>query len=228
MNDFELKKDKWLKEVAEQCHEFAIKTDLDFYVFQTPIFYNPDLLIIGINPGGDKSYSQLLKDKGYSKRPYDDLGYNENTLVMKPDWEIKNKLKGNDTLRNAFKRVFNKDNNLAILENTIMMNMFYFNTQKEIHINKINIKDEIKNYCIYKTKEFIEISNPKNILFLTSNDKNLKYCSVQNIEVLGNNVKKGLLGERNIHSIPHYGSYSAYSYVNAEKTGKKLSEIFSK
>lgn len=228
MNDFELKKDKWLKEVSNQCHEFALKTDLDFYVFQTPVSYNPDLLIIGINPGGDKSYCQLLNDKGYSKRPYNDLGYNENTLVIKPDWEIENQLKGNDIMRNAFKRVFNKENNLAILENTIMMNMFYFNTQKEIHIDKIDIKDEIKNYCINKTKEFIEILNPKNVLFLTSNNKNLKSCSVQNIEVLGNNIKKGLLGKREIYAIPHYGSYSAYSYVNAEKTGKNLSEIFLK
>ncbi len=42
MNDFEIKKEKWLKEVSDTCHEFAIKIDLDFYVFQTAVHYNPD------------------------------------------------------------------------------------------------------------------------------------------------------------------------------------------
>lgn len=225
MNEFELKRDKWLQEVAEQCHEFALKTDLDFYVFQTPIFNNPDLLIIGINPGGTGKYSDYLMSNKVEKRKPESLYYSDNTLYVKPDWEVD---KGNDTMRSVFKRVFNKENKLDILENTMMLNMFYFNTQKEIDIDKINIKAEIKKYCIEKTKEFINISNPKNILFLTSSNDNLKDCSVTKIEVAGSNIKKGLLGERTIYAIPHYSYYAAYSYVNSGKMGAKLSELFGK
>lgn len=226
MKEFELKKEKWLKEVANQCHEFALKIDLDFYIFQTPVMYNPDLLIIGINPGGEKSYSEILKEKGYNKRPYSDLGYDENTLVKKPEWEIKAKLKGSDTLRDRLKRVFNENNNLNILENSMMMNMFYFNTTKEKDI--LNINSEIKTYCINKTKELIEIINPKNILFLTSSEINLRGCSVENITVLGDNIKSGKLGKRTVYSIPHYGSYAAYSFEKSEKTGKSLSKLLKK
>ena len=85
-----------------------------------------------------------------------------------------------------------------------------------------------KNIGIEKTKEIIEIINPKNILFLTSSNSNLKNCSVNDITAIGSNIKTGKLGKRTIFAIPHYGSYSAYSYDNSEKTAKKLSEIFSK
>lgn len=226
MNDFEIKKEQWLKEVSDTCHEYALKIDLDFYVFQTPANYNPDLLIIGINPGGDKSYQTTLEEKGYDKRPFNNLGYDENTIAHKPQWEIDGKLKGADVLRGAFKRVFNQDNNLDILENTVMMNMFYFNTKTEKAIAEIETLKEIKAYCIAKTLEFIELSNPKNILFLTSNNYNLRECAVKQITVLGDNVKTGKLGERVIYAIPHYGSYAAYSHVNAAKMGKKLSTLF--
>ncbi len=220
--------ENWLNEVTNECHEFALETDLDFYVFQTPIIYNPELLIIGINPGGMGSYSQYLKKNNVKKRSPNSIYYSENTLINKPEWEIENKLKGNDVMRNAFKRLFNKENNLDILQNTVFMNMFYFNTQKEIHINNIKTKDVIKKYCIEKTIEFIDIIRPKNILFLTSNNKNLKDVTIKNIEEVGNNIKKGLLKDKVVYAIPHYGSYSAYSYENSEKTGKSLSKIFLK
>ena len=222
MNDFEIKKEKWLREVSDTCHEFALKINLDFYVFQTQVYYNPDLLIIGINPGSSKTYKEILADKKYDKRPYNDLGYNENTLIQKPQWEAKGQ--GADKLRSAFKRVFNKDNDLDILEHTIMMNMFYFNTtvEKDIH----SISKEIKTYCIDKTLEFIEILNPKNILFLTSSEFNLKNCSVKEISTIENKIKKGKLGTKVIYAIPHYGSYGAYSYNHSSKMGKSLSKLF--
>ena len=85
--EFILKRDQWLEDVSNQCNEYALKCDLDFYVFQTPVdLYNPELLIIGINPGGGKPYSEMLIQKGYSKRPATDLGYDINTLTTKPQW----------------------------------------------------------------------------------------------------------------------------------------------
>jgi hypothetical protein len=160
---------------------------LDFYVFQTPCdVYNPKLLIIGINPGGSKPYSVALQEKnqqekGYGeKRRADDLGYGENTLAAKPQWEIDAKLKGADRMRSSLHKVFHKDNNLDILEDTVMMNMFYFNTKQAKDIN--NISDEIREYCKTKTLEFIDILNPQNILYLTTDDSNLKACGVTSLK----------------------------------------------
>jgi hypothetical protein len=217
--EFLEKREKWLDEVSDQCHEYALKIDLDFYVFQTPSDkYKPKLLIIGINPGGSKSYSDALKEKGYDKRPGYDLGPDVNLLVEKPDWS------NNDRLRNSLQRVFHKDNGLDILKDTVMMNMFYFNTVQSKDIDGINA--EIRKYCIAKTIEFIDILKPQNILFLTNDYSNLQSCSVKSIKTLENFIKQGTLGEHTVYAIPHYGYFSAYSYENSAKLGKNLSKIF--
>lgn len=74
MTDFQNKFEKLLEKVCDQCHEYATKkTDLDFYVFQTPLPQtpNPELLIIAINPGGENSYSKMLEIKSKEhNRPY--------------------------------------------------------------------------------------------------------------------------------------------------------------
>lgn len=223
--EFLQKRDQWLKEVSDQCHEFASKDESypDFYVFQTPCDkYNPDLLIIGINPGGGRPYTEMLKKKGYTKRPSTDLGYDTNTLVTKPQWE---KEKGNDAMRSAFSRVFTDENKLKkTLEEAVMMNMCYFNTLTEKDMK--SIPDELINYCRTKTLEFIEILNPKNILFLTSQDSNLKKCGVSNIQGIDNNVKRGKLTNKDVFVIPHYGYHGAYSFAKGAEMGKTLRKAF--
>lgn len=209
-----------LSEVSDTCHVFADKIDRDFYVFQTPIIYNPDLLIIGINPGGGKSYKEILSEKRYEKRPANDLGYNDNTLTTKPAWESD---KGSDILRDRLSRVFNPENNLNILEQSVMMNMIYFNSQKAHEI--FSLPSEIIGYCLNTTQKFVEVINPKNILFLTSNNWSLSKCGVKNIKPLGNNIKEGKLNNRTVYAIPHYGYYSAYSHINSEMMGKKLADL---
>ena len=114
MENFEKRKNEWLESVSNDCHQFALKTNLDFYVFQTPIFYNPKLLIIGINPGGGKTYSEVLSEKNIDRRTSETLFYGENTLFEKPKWEIEGKLKGSDVLRDRLKRIFNEKNDLNI------------------------------------------------------------------------------------------------------------------
>jgi len=212
-----------LSEVSDTCHEFALEINRDFYVFQTPIIYNPDLLIIGINPGGGKSYKEILSEKRYEKRPANDLGYNDNTLTTKPAWEIEAKLRGSDILRDRLSRVFNPENNLNILEQSVMMNMIYFNSQKAHEI--FSLPSEIIGYCLNTTQKFVEVINPKNILFLTSNNWSLSKCGVKNIKPLGNNIKEGKLNNRTVYAIPHYGYYSAYSHINSEMMGKKLADL---
>ena len=64
MSEFELKREKWLNEVANGCHSLAIayEENPDFYVFQsTSNIQNPDLLIIGANPGRYETYKDRIK-----------------------------------------------------------------------------------------------------------------------------------------------------------------------
>ncbi len=229
--EFEKKREKWLKEVSEQCHIFAKETDIDYYVFQTPSnIYRPKLLIIGINPGGGKSYSEMLKCNRWDERPYTSLEQGVNILVEKPYWEKECGGKGTDIIRERLGRVFNKGTGLeGILAQSVFMNMFYFNTDKEADIDKIlpgNIR-EIKNYCKEKTLEWIELSNPQNVLFLTSK---LGISGATEIKSLGNFVKEGILNGRKVYSIPHYSYYRAYSCregssENAQKINGQLRKI---
>ncbi|TZF81764.1 hypothetical protein FW774_17050 [Pedobacter sp. BS3] len=221
------KRDLWLEEVNSQCHEYAKEIDLDFYVFQTPINkYNPDLLIIGINPGGEGKYSKWLERNKKDKRTNESLYYGVNTLVEKPYWEIEDKNKGADTMRAAFSKVFTEENGLkSVLKNAVMMNMIYFNTKTEKDLNSIPI--EMRNFCISKTLEFIDILKPKNILFLT-NEKMLKKYGVKNILQVSDTVKKGNLNDLDIFCIPHYGAYAYYSDKRGRKMGDTLAQLFNK
>jgi hypothetical protein len=195
---------------------------LDFYVFQTPCdVYNPKLLLIGINPGGYKSYKQALEEKGYDKRPANDLG---NNISLSED-------KASADMRNWIKRVFNRDNNFDILNDTVIMNMLYFNTERAKDI--AGIKTEIRKYCVDKTMEFVEILNPKNILFFTYDDKNLRSYGVKNITVKERFIKQGILGTHTVYAIPHYKYVQRnvddiYPYTKEEcaKIVQSLNEIF--
>lgn len=163
MNEFIRKRETWLKEVAEKCDNFASRNDEfpDFYVFQSRSdIYNPDLLIIGANTGNAITYRQIKKIKKIDKRTWLDLGYGSNQYIENennPEWRI----------NKPILKMFQSKNARKALENSVIMNVIYFNTKSVSDLKKHNVEiKEIKNFCIKKTKEFIDIIKPKNILFI--------------------------------------------------------------
>lgn len=225
---FHAKRVNWLKEVADQCHKYATQLDVDFYVFQTPCEqYNPDLLIIGINPGGGKGYNEMLLKNHWVKRPFESLQQDVNTLTTKPYWEIESKEKGADYMRFRMSKVFTAKNNLKeILENAVMMNICYFNTKDESLMNK-SISQEVQNFCAIKTLEFIEILNPKNILIISSSVKNIGKLQVRGTNQINKFIKEGFINDRRVYTIPHYASRTgAYSEIEGNDLGVKLKSLF--
>jgi len=217
--EFEIKKEKWLQEVADGCHEIATEIDLDFYIFQTPIIYNPDLLLIGINPGSNNSYSKMLKEKGVKKREASSLYYNENLLVEEAnDWKD-----GMGAVRNKFKEIFFDDYLFSQLKNSVMMNMYYFNTKSSMDIK--NLDAELKAYCLEKTKEFIDIINPKNIVFFTSDKSILAKIGVKEIQQVDTFLKIGKLNDHKIISIPHFSARGYNSKSIRNNIGKQLKKV---
>jgi hypothetical protein len=228
-NEFEEKLNAWLQDVAVTCDKYAKEIDLDFYPFQSPLPKGQlDLLIVGINPGGDTSYKKMMEQKSedYGKvidaRTSDMLAYGENMYAVKPQWEIDNKLKGNDVMRAKLKRVFVSEQLQNILKSSTVMNLYYFNTQNTAKLGNLN--NTIKEFCINKTLEFIEIVNPKLILFFTTSDYELSKCGVKNIKSIGNYMKEGVLNGQKVLTMPNPGFYRAYSYVNGEKMGKIIQD----
>lgn len=77
MNKLQQALQEWGKKVCKECRAFIDEgnTDQDFYVFQTEIpKESPELLLVGINPGGSKSY----KERGKERETIDDLTQGSN------------------------------------------------------------------------------------------------------------------------------------------------------
>lgn len=193
MTEFEFKLDKWLGEVADKCHDLASNEnfDLDFYVFQSAIQYNPKLMLIGANPGGNVSYSKKNKGK---KRTKNELGENENTFIkyyddcdwvrLKPLYDMFN---GNTLSMDYFKD--------AVITNLSYFNSGTFNVLKD----KMRIVGrEPLDFCIQKNLELIKyIIKPQNIILMgaPARDNFSKYLD-QPLETIletkNNGIKKSV------------------------------------
>lgn len=221
--EFLQKREIWLNEVADQCHEYALEIDKDFYVFQSSSkLFRPDILLIGINPGDSGTYKDALKNikqnKNEDRRNADNLDYPKNLLVESGgDWDKM------DSVRKKIKTIFHSENLFKYLENSVMMNMIYFNTKSSSDIK--NLGDEIINYCTSKTVQFVEIIEPRNIVFFTSDSRFLKKCGITDIKKVGDFTKIGKWKGREVIAIPHFSArgYSAYDIKN--KIGSELEKF---
>ena len=121
-------------------------------------------------------------------------------------------------VRRKFREIFFTDLLFSKLQNSVMTNMIYFNTQSTKDLKNLNTK--IEEYCIRKTLELIEILQPKNILIFSSNTSLLKKIGIEDLQLKGDYTKVGLLNKRNVCAIPHF---SARGY-NTEKVRNKIGE----
>jgi len=172
MNQLQKELQEWGERVCVECRELIErgKTDKDFYVFQTAIpVKSPELLLVGINPGGGKTYEEQVSKcrKGQHRETIEDLaqGYN----IYK------------DVENNAFQsRALSRIASLSHLiesDNVTGINVCYFNTN-----NVADLNSDVLAFCAKQTKELIEILQPKRIIFLTSTESSLKLVGVEKIK----------------------------------------------
>ena len=195
--------------------------DLGFYT-QTPLsifldenIKEPDLLILGINPGsggGIKEYTgtELLKGNPCFERIDNDYIINE--LKNKED-KIKNTRGW--ALWHQIYRMLEYSNRQELLEdinNFVISNMIFFGTENEKQIpKKIDL-----NECARRTVELVNILHPKIVLLLGSNATTLfEEVSKLKLGTLVDNSISYLKYSDNtlVLSIKH----TAYHYSNLEK-----------
>ncbi|WP_166333015.1 hypothetical protein [Sphingobacterium chungjuense] len=216
MTEFNDKIERWLQEVTDRCHGFAIKADLDFYAFQTKIISNPELLIVGINPGSNGKYTDYLSNNKQSKRLPHSIHYTENLLVEGgKGWED-----GMQSTRRKFREMFHDEQLFTVLQNSVMMNAIYFNTVGSSDLTILS--DEIETYCVEKTKEMIEILDPKNILIFSSDKLWLKKIGVTDIEQIDRITKSGQWNGRAILAVPHFSARGHNKKETRNEIGQML------
>lgn len=225
MRDFENKLKNWAINAVDFCHNIATDKnenfDLAYYSFQNTPIENPEILFLGINPGGEAyNYASqyenpiwnLLNDKKMTPERF----VKANPLVEEmKTWKMwKN-------LENTF-----YTEKLHKLYNTSMkMNLVYFNTP--------NISDFLnrKNgFSIFKKNKDLSIDlilnviKPKSIICLGT-AQCFDYLPLKNKETLLKGKKRllvrGNLENITVYGIPHpSGSYT--SYVDLEKIASLL------
>ncbi len=214
MENFNAKILEFWTEVQEIYDPIQKETDLNYYVFQTSIRYNPDLMIIGINPGGEFSSEKNLVNKmaeqGKFKNMYIDWMYTETPNKTDNEWF------------NTLCSIFDYPNNPAmkrVLENAVGTNCFYINTGS---VQSLNKQYDTKNLYLQSrslVNKLIDIIQPKKILTLGEIPfKCIKGSKQKPVPVNDkNNIKSAFHGNIPVYNIPNPSRIHKNTYYAGEK-----------
>lgn len=137
---------------APYVAEGGLLENRDYYVFQTEYRYQPELMIVGVNPGGNGTESGNWLSQGS----------NSYTMVEHTWFE---------TVRNIFN--YPDDQELAvILDSCVGSNKCFVNTG-----NQEDLPKEINRMSTLLIRELVGIVKPKHILTLGSD----VFCTLKNI-----------------------------------------------
>ena len=156
MNTFTPELQQWAAEVIEKISPIAEEINLAYYPLQSEAKMNPELLIIGLNPGSEASYKNQQENPNWEfkdgKMTTERLLKGNPFIAEKEEWKIFRGLNRIPFIKQAV------DSN-----NYCFMNYVYFGTSD---FNKIKEHSKAIEVCIELTKKFIEIIKPKHIIVL--------------------------------------------------------------
>ena len=204
--------ESWCQNVVDFCNPKAEQLNLDYYCFQSAMpTFEPDLLIIGINPGGNGAFKK--------KRTKNELSQGYNIYDVREGHICPDNLQ----MVRKLSRVFTTPQLRNTLAAATTMNIYYFNTQNVQQMDSA-LSQEIRMFCQQKLRELIHIINPKHILFLCTESKELVTLGVKDLKGAGCYTKTGIFEGVKILALPNPGFYRDYSYANGESMGKIITE----
>lgn len=220
-SNFEQKLQEWANETADFYHEMAMSYDLAFYTQSdlNKVSEQPELLILGINPGSGGKYTADQIEKDVWKN-WGANGRMNGTTLLKGNPSIHDK----DDWRTwqGLKRTFVHGGITGILDDEskyAWSNIIFFNEPKEK-----NICGELYQICPDKTLELIKILKPKRILCLS-----IRKC----FDVLNKDIKDhealidSFLERGKLFDIPVYGiRHTSYGNAGEKVVGKCLKCLF--
>ena len=121
--------ERWCHEVVDFCNPKAEQLNLDYYRFQSAMpTFEPELLVIGINPGGCGPFRKV--------RTKDELSQGYNIYDVREGHICPDNLK----MVRKLSRVFTTPLLQNALATATTMNIYYFNTQNVQKMNSVLIK----------------------------------------------------------------------------------------
>jgi hypothetical protein len=188
---------------------------LTYYVFQTLYRFRPDLLLVGINPGGDFNDGNAFLDRPTNwytqckKNPEECCDFNETVC-----------------------RIFGYGTNDALfqlLENAVGMNKVYFNTGSEEKLNRIALVKQIESLCQGFTRTLIEeYIQPKQIVAMGEHVFNsLKNKPMEFIKHKDVVIKKSHRNDIPVYYIPNPSRLNQNTYYNKNKA-EQFTELLAK
>ena len=156
MSKFTPELEQWAAKVIEKITPIAEEINLAYYPLQTEAKMNPELLIIGLNPGSEGKYEE--------QKTKDEWEFKDGKMT------IERLLKGNPFIDEKDEwKIFRGLNRIPFIKQAVdsnnycFMNYVYFGTSD---FEKIKKHPEAIQICKELTKKFIEIINPKHIIVL--------------------------------------------------------------
>ena len=222
---FEEKLQIWAKEAIEYCHPMAEKLDRAFYAFQSKTIENPELLLLGLNPGGRYSYdNKMTPEKLLQQNSY---YFGGSDYDPRKPWKVIKKLQ-------VTKSATEELNELLDPSSMVYMNLLYFNSSDLpeflSHAESLDENgQEAFDKCTQLTKDLIfNIIKPKRVICLGI-DSCFDLLNSDNetvAEIAPNVLHHTTINGINIYGITH-PSYRLSTNLDHKNTGYYLShEIF--
>ena len=218
MSKFTPELEQWAAEVIEKITPIAEEINLAYYPLQSEAKMNPELLIIGLNPGSQGEYKeQKTKDKWEfkdGKMTVERLLKGNPCYSEKDTWNVIEGIENTDFIKKAIKN-----------DSYCFMNYIFFSTKDESTLKNLKGFKNIEEICVALTKKFIEIVNPKQIIVLgvTASDE---LVSNKETVLQGDNARlivKGTISNRDALAIYHPSRLKGYLEKNI--INKRLSEL---
>lgn len=165
----------------------------DYYISQSNIKKNPDLLIVGINPAGEKK----LSESQFKRKKPENIIYNNNQYLEHPNWHISKKLN----------YMFSGNNAKKAYENSVILNYIALNTKSESELKKTELKEIVEDCKNFSKSLIYDIIKPKKILLLgksVAKLMNLKFHHIENSILRTEDNKSYLVVKFSQNDIPHY------------------------
>lgn len=199
----------WEKEIKPQLdplHDAA--GNLMYYVFQTPYRFQPELLIVGINPGGD------FKDGV----PF---------LERENNWYTKDKQHSfSGTLCKVFG--YGKNDKLFdMLDNAVGTNMTFFNTGNVNSLKNNALSSEMRSRCVEIARNLVDnFIQPKRILCLGVPPFDGMKDKTAPIEYPIKGIRKSYRGDTPVYYIPNPSKININKYYKNESQIAQYQQYF--